>query len=407
MQSIKVSLLCFVIIFLFTLCTEKVSENSIDINELSWSEIEKSAKGQTVNFMMWQGDPDINDYINNYVNSELKERHGIKLNIIGGQGPEIVQLIMGEKQANVRIGQADMVWINGETFFQLRKIEGLWGPFVKQLPNSQYIDFENKFINTDFQQPIDDLESPWGISQFALIHDADRAPNPPKDLNSLAKYVKDNPGTFTISNDFTGMTLLKSFLAELSGSPTGLNGVFDEDKYQKLSSELWEFINTHKKYFWKEGTTFPKEHSKMDQMFANGEINVSYGFSEGGIEAKVRSGLFPKSTKAYAWENGTIKNANYLGISYNSAHKAAAMVVINFLISPEAQLKKADPTGMDSNPVLSVEKLPLEWKDKFEATLNREYGASLDELSEKAISEPAPEYMIRLYEDFRKQVIEK
>ncbi len=83
------------------------------------------------------------------------------------------------------------------------------------------------------------------------------------------------------------------------------------------------------------------------------------------------------------------------------------MVVINFLISPEAQLKKADPTGMDSNPVLSVEKLPLEWKDKFEATLNREYGASLDELSEKAISEPTPEYMIRLYEDFRKQVIEK
>ncbi len=341
MRSIKVSSLCFVIISLFTLCTEKISENSVDINEQSWAEIENSAKGQTVNFMMWQGDPDINDYINNYVTPELKESYGIKLKIIGGQGPEIVQLIMGEKQADVSIGQADIVWINGETFFQLRKIEGLWGPFVKQLPNSQYIDFENKFINTDFQQPIDDMESPWGISQFALIHDAERAPNPPADLAGLAEYVKANPGTFTISNDFTGMTLLKSFLAKLSGSPTGLNGVFDEAKYQKLSAELWEFINTNKKYFWKEGTTFPKEHSKMDQMFANGEINISYGFSEGGIEAKVRSGLFSKSTKAYAWENGTIKNANYLGISYNSAHESCGYGSDQFSYFAGSTIKKS------------------------------------------------------------------
>ncbi|MBK6264110.1 ABC transporter substrate-binding protein [Marivirga sp. S37H4] len=407
MHNINVSILLVLLLFTIVACENDPTQDSLNIQEMSWEDISDQAKGSTVNFMMWQGDADINDYINNYVAPTLKEKYNIRLNIIGGQGPEIVQLVMGEKQAGVKKGQADIVWINGETFFQLRKIEGLWGPFVQKLPNAQYIDFDNSFINTDFQQPVNNMEAPWGINQFAIIYDSAQISNPPRNLQELENFIKANPGFFTISNDFSGMTLLKSFLAELSGSPTGLDGPFDEEKYQKLSTRLWDYINRNKRYFWKEGTTFPKEHSKMNQMFASGELKISFGFSEGGVESKVRQGLYPKSTRAYAWDNGTIRNANYLGITYNSSNKAAAMEVINFLISPEAQLKKSDPTGMDSNPVLSIDKLDPEWKSKFEASPKRIYGAQLSDLANKAIQEPAPEYMIRLYEDFRKKVIEK
>lgn len=373
----------------------------------SWEEITKQAAGTTVNFMMWQGSPVINDYINNYVVPTLRKDYNIDLQITGGQGPEIVQLVMGEKEAGVNAGQVDMVWINGETFFQLRRINGLFGPFVNRLPNAQYIDFSNVYISTDFQQPVNYMECPWGISQFALVYDSLQVPQPPRNLAQLEAYIKDKPGTFTISNDFSGMTMLKSMLAELSGSPTGLDGPFDEAKYERLSSELWAFLNRNKQYFWKEGTTFPKEHSTMDQLFASGELYLSFGFSEGGVEEKVKRGLFPKTTRAYAWDNGTVLNANYLGIPYNSANQAGALMVINFLISPAAQLRKADPEGMDANTVLSLERLPQEWREKFDAAPQRQYGASMEDLKDRAIQEPAPEYMIRLYEDFRTQVIEK
>ena len=145
----------------------------------------------------------------------------------------------------------------------------------------------------------------------------------------------------------------------------------------------------------------------MGQLYANGELLLIYGFSEGGIEEKVLNGLYPKSTRGYAWDNGTIKNSNYLGILYNAPEKAGAMQVIDFLLSPEAQLKKADVDGMNSNTVLDMESLPEEWQKKFKKVAQRQYGPEMQTLEKNAIAEPAPEYMIRLYEDFRKQVIEK
>lgn len=393
-------------LFLFG-CNGQSEQTKIDLSTQSWEEITNEAAGTTVNFMMWQGGPEINKYINNYVIPTVKERYNIDLRITGGQGPEIVQLVMSEKQAGIQNGQVDMVWINGETFFQLNQISGLWGPFVAYLPNSEYIDFDDPYINTDFQQPANGMEAPWSMSQFAMVHDAAKVPNPPTNLRELEAYVKANPGTFTISNDFSGMTLLKCFLAELSGSPQGLDGPFDEAKYEELSTALWDYINRNKQYFWKGGSTFPKEATKMDQMFANGELLLGYGFAEGGIEDKVIQGLFPKSTRAYAWENGTIRNTNYLGIPYNASNKAGAMQVVNFLMSPEAQLKKMDPEGMNSNTVLTVSKLPEEWRSKFEASPKRQYGIQMKDLDGKDIQEPAAEYMIRLYEEFRTQVIEK
>ncbi len=394
-------------LFLTMSCSENPSETQGDIMNASWEEITQQSAGTTVNFMMWQGSPAANNYINNYVVPTLKEQYNIDLRITGGQGGEIVQLVMGEKEAGVKNGQVDIVWINGETFFQLRTIDGLWGPFVKKLPNSAYIDFDDPYINTDFQQPVNDMECPWGIGQFAMVYDSASVPDPPVNLQELEAYVKANPGTFTISNDFSGMTLLKSFLAELSGSPHGLDGPFDEEKYERLSGQLWDYINRNKKYFWKQGTTFPKEHTKMDQMFATGELKITFGFGEGGFEDKVRQGLFPKTTRGYAWDNGTVLNANFLGIPYNSANKAGAMQVINFLISPEAQFRKTNPDEMDANTILSMEKLPEEWREKFENAPKRQYAPEMEDISDKSIQEPAPEYMLHLYEDFRSKVIEQ
>ncbi len=385
-------------------CTSTTEPDTL--GERDWTEIEKAGQGTTVQFMMWQGSPIINAYINNYVVPRVKELYDIDLKISGGQGPEIVQLVMGEKQAGITQGQVDMVWINGETFFQLRKINGLYGPFVEKLPHAAYVDFEDTYISTDFQQPVNYMEAPWGISQFALVYDSAQVPAPPKKLDELEHFIKAYPGTFTISNDFTGMTLLKCFLAELGGAPTSLDGPFDEEKYARLSARLWAYINRNKKYFWKEGETFPTEHSKMDQLFASGELLLSYGFSEGGIEEKVHQGLFPETTRGYAWENGTVRNANYLGITANAPNKAGAMLVINFLMSPEAQLEKADVNRMNANTVLSMEKLPAEWQQKFAAAPGRKYGPEVSALAPYAIQEPAPEYMIRIYEDFRTEVIE-
>ena len=128
--------LAFVILISMYGCDEK-KPIPADISVLPWDSIEARAAGQTVNMMMWMGDPLINDYMNNYTIPAMKERFDIDLQISSGQGSQIVNHLLTEKEAGRSSSALDMVWINGETFYQLRQINALEGPFVDQLPNSR------------------------------------------------------------------------------------------------------------------------------------------------------------------------------------------------------------------------------------------------------------------------------
>ena len=372
----------------------------------NWEAIELQAKGETVSMMMWQGDPFINAYMQNYVVPKVQERYGIKLELLNGQGNQIVTALMGELEASKDESEIDMMWINGETFYQLRQIEALYGPFVDQFPNSAFIDFNNPFIGVDFQQKTEGYECPWGNVQLAIVYNSVQVPNPPQTMEELEAFVMEHPGVFTIGNDFTGMTLLKSWLSALSGSKDGLNGPFDETKYEELSMQLWDYLNRVKPYFWKEGATFPSSVAQMHQLYANGELWFTMSNNDGEVDNKVAQGLFLESSRAYVFATGTIQNSHYLGIPVHSAHKEAAMVVINFMISQEAQLEKMNPEVWGDGTVLSMEKVSTEWKGKFENIPQRKYAPKRSEIREKAIMEPDPQYMIRLSADFRRYVIE-
>ncbi len=376
-----------------------------DLSQLSWEEIEQKASGQTVNMMMWQGDPNINAYISNYVVPEVKERFNIDLEVSSGQGNTIVSILMTEIQAGKDVSEIDISWINGETFYQLRQVDALYGPVTNQLPNSKYINFENPFIGKDFQQPIDGFETPWGNVQMTMIYNRENTPNPPKTLEELELFVQQNPGQFTIPTEFTGMTFLKSLMISLAGEET-LSGDFDEVKYEKYSKELWNKINGMKQHFWKGGETFPSSLSAMHKMFANGELAITMSNNDSEVDNKINQGLFSESARAYVLETGTIQNSHYLGIVNHSNKKAAAMTVINFMISPEAQYKKMDPNVWGDGTILSMDKLPQEWQEKFKNIPNREYAPQRTEIQPFALEELAPEYMIRLFEDFRTYVVQ-
>lgn len=375
--------------------------------DMSWSELVESARGSLVNMMMWTGDPYINDYMRGYVTESLKEQHGITLRISSGQGNQIVSLLMTEKEAGTRSSDLDMVWINGETFYQLRAIDALHGPFLDRLPNAEGIDLDNPFISVDFQQPIDGYEAPWGNVQFVIIYDTVRVPNPPLNRHELAVWVEQNPGRFTFDASFTGMTFLKSLLVEIAGGPDVLSGPFDRAQYDRHSSTLWEYLNSTKKNFWKDGETFPESVAQLHQLFVNGEVDFTMSNNDGEVDNKIDQGLFPESTRAFVLDAGTIQNTHYIGIPRDAGHKPAALVAINFLLSPEAQLKKMTPQVWGDGTILDVNKLSGELRERFLSLPKRRYAPARAEIESKALMELAPEYMIRLYEDFRTEVIAK
>lgn len=395
------------LLFCLLSCNTIKKEAQEDITNASWKEVLSKVNGTTLTMMMWNGDTKINRYMKTYVAPNLKEKYNIDFEIVSGQGAKIVQLLMTEIQASKNRSDVDLVWINGETFFQLREIKALYGPWTAKIPNGEYIDFENPFIGMDFQQPIEGFELPWGNVQMTLIYDSAKVENPPMTRASLLNFVKKYPGTFTFDNHFTGLTFLKSLLIDIAGGDESLSGVFNEVKYKKYSSQLWSYINELKPYLWRKGEVFPEGVAQMHQLFANGELLFTMSNNDAEVDSKTMEGLFPETTRAYVPAFGTIQNSHYLGIPKLSGNKAAALVVANFLSSPEAQLEKMKPSVWGDGTVLDIEKLPKDSKQKFMNIPSREHAPDRSEIQNRAHMELAPEYMIRLAEDFRTEIINK
>ena len=392
---------------LATACNNGTTKTGPDPAALTWEQTLQQAKGSTVHMMMWQGDPLINAYMQEFVVPSVREKFGITLEIAGGQGNVIVQTLMSELEAGKNNSELDLVWINGETFYQLRELDALYGPWTGQLPNARYVDFENPFIRYDFQQPVEGFECPWGHVQMALIYNSDLLQAPPRTRSELAAFVKANPGKFTFDTQFTGLTFLKSLLIDIAGGQAALSGPFDEKKYLAASQQLWDYLRSIKPYLWKSGKTYPDGIAALHQMFANGEVLFTMSNNDNEVDNKVLQGLFPPSSRAYVPDFGSIRNTHYMGIPRLSANKAGAMVVADFLISPEAQLKKQDPAVWGDGTVLDTRLLPGDWKQRFDSLPGRRYAPAPGELQAKALQELAPAYMIRLAKDFRTEIIEK
>jgi len=356
---------------------------------------------------MWQGDPFINAYMSRYVAPELLRLHSVELKIVSGQGSAIVSTLMTEKEAGRAKSAVDMVWINGETFYQLRQIDGLYGPFTGRLPGARAIDFSNRFIRYDFQQEVKGYECPWGNVQLSLIYDSRRVSDPPRTKEALARWVEAHPGRFTLDTGFTGLTFLKSLLIDIAGGERALAGPFDRARYDRYAPALWRYVNGIKRWLWKRGETFPSELAQEHQMFANGELDFTMSNNDGEVDNKVRRGLFPESARAYVLDTGTIQNSHYLGIVKNAPHLEGALVAVDFLISPAAQLEKAKPDVWGDGTILDVGRLPAPWRARFAALPRRRYGPERSAIGSQALMELAPEYMVRLHEDFRAQVVEK
>ncbi len=385
-------------------CGRQTEGPTVDPKTSTWPAIELAARGQQVYFIMWTGDPAINRYMQDFVVPRVRERFGIELKIVPGQA-DIPTMLSNEIAAGQAVSNTDMVWINGETFFKLRQIKALYGPFTSKLPSDRYVDWRNPRIANDFQQTVDGYEAPWGNVQLLLIVNADAVPNPPRDPASLLQWIKAHPGRFTFDTAFTGLSFLKSLMYAFAEDQHALQGAFDEALYLRLRDRVFAWVRQARPALWRAGKTFPKDIGQIHQLFANGEVDFTMSFNDGEADNKVAIGLFPRAARAYALTTGTLANSHYLGIVARSAHKAAAMVVINELQSAEAQYEKQKPSTWGDGTVLDTARLPPPWPARFAAIPGRERAPPRAELAALSLPEPAPEYMIRLERDFREQII--
>lgn len=376
--------------------------------EQGWEAVEAEARGGEVNWFLWGGADTINRYVSEWVGGRMKERYDVTVNRIGlSDTVEAVNQVLNEKQAGVHEGGAvDLIWINGENFRTLKQGGMAFCGYTEIMPNNRLINWSDDSVARDFGEPVEGCETPWGRAAFAFAHDAARTPEPPRSVAALIEWVKANPGRFTYPAppDFNGSVFVRHVFYHAAGGVEAIPAAFDQAAFDRIAGRTWEILNAMETDLWRQGETYPTSIAAMAQLFANREIDLFFNYEPSIFGVNVENGMFPETTRSYGLKDGAIANTNYVAIPYNSPNKAAAMVLANFLISPEAQLEKAKPEVWGAPPAIDLSRLTDAERAGFDALSRHPSVVTTDELADVARPELSADWIQAIEAGWRENV---
>ena len=383
--------------------------SAADPNPKDWAAVEAAAKGQTVFFNAWGGSQNINDYIA-WAGGVLKERYGVTVEHVKlDDTANAVATVVAEKTAGKHEnGRIDLVWINGENFASMKKQELLFSPsWADQLPNWQYVDVENKpTITVDFTIPTEGLESPWGGAKMVFFHDSarEKVGKLPNSVSDLAKWSAENKGRFSYPAppDFIGSSFLKQALTELAVEPAKLLQPVNLEEFQTITAPLFEVLDKLHPNMWRSGRAYPKNYPAMSQLLADGELDIIFAFNPSEASSAIAQNRLPNTVRSFTFSGGTLGNTHFVAVPYNAKSKAGALVLANFLISPEAQARKQDPNVWGDPTVLNVNKLSADEKAKF-AELDLGVATLKPENLGPMLPEPHPSWMVEIEKEWTRR----
>ena len=357
----------------------------------------EKANGQQVYLNAWGGDDKINAYIK-WVSDRVNADYGITLEHVKlNDTAAAVSRILAEKTAGRDTdGSVDMLWVNGENFASMMRADLLQpNDWVTSLPNWRYTDAnELPAIMLDFAVPTKGREVPWGRAQLVFFHDSAYLANPPKSANALKAYISKNPGRFTYPQppDFIGVSFLKQLLIELTDANDALYAPVGEADFDAITAPLWQYLEDINPNLWRGGNAYPQNYPAMRELVADGELDIYIAFNPADASSAIARGELQDTVRSYVHDKGTLANVHFLAITFNSDASEAARVVANFMLSPEAQLRKADPEIWGDPSVLSMGKLSSSDKAAFDALPKGVATLSPADLA-KTLAEPHPSWV--------------
>jgi len=325
-----------------------------------WAQLEKQAQGQTVYFNAWGGGEAINAYIA-WAAQEAKARYDIEVKHVKiTDAAEALRRVQTEVAAGRKAdGSVDLMWVNGENFHHLKNGGLLFGPWAENLPNWGLVDL-NKPVRSDFSVPTQGFEAPWGTAQLTFIADRAKTATPPRSAAEWLSFAKTSPGRVSYPKppNFHGTTFVKQLLLALTPTPTALQQPVNPVVFAAATQPLWIYLDQLHPNLWRNGQAFPANAAEMHRMLADGELKLSLTFNPNEAANLITSKQLPTSAYSFGFTGGTIGNVHFLAIPVNAKSSAGAQVFANFLLSAEAQARKADARIWGDGTVLDLAKIP-------------------------------------------------
>ena len=373
----------------------------------SWDDVVEFARGTTVNWAMWGGSNQVNAFADAWVADQLQTQYDVTLNRIPlNDTVEAVNKVVGEVQAGVtETGSIDLIWINGENFRTMKQGELLFGPFANTLPSMRYYNTNNPSVINDFGLPIEGYSAPYTGAFYVMAMDGARVQTPPANFEDLLAWATANPGRFTYvaPPQFDGSRFLLTVLYGVTGGYEQYAGAnFDQALWTQNSPRVWEYLQALEPYLWRQGSTYPPTQSRLQELFANGEIWMMPAFTA-RIAEGIATGQFPETTQAFALPGSSLDDPSFTAIPINARNPAGGMVLANILASPEGQLQKFKPSVWGDPPLLTRSLLSPELQQAFDQ-VETEYGIPLQALSQNTVPVVNAEYTTRLEQEWQARI---
>ncbi len=377
----------------------------VELEAAPWTQIVEQARGSEVTFAMWAGDDVRNRLFRGDIAQRMAQNYGVTLRIapLGDTAEAINKLLNEHAAGKTSAGSIDVVWINGENFRTARQGGLLWGPFGGRLPNSAL--YDDAATRHDFGTPIEGYEAPWQQAQFVMAYDSERTPQPPRSIPALQAWIRAHPGRFTYiaPPDFTGSAFIRHLLIHYGQRNPAFWGAFDQSLYDRASAGAIGFLREIKPFLWRRGETYPATLKDLNRMFANREVDFAMSYSPAFASVLIERGEFPATARTFVFDEGTLRNYNYLAIPFNAANPAGAVVVINELMSPETMLRLS--ASLDQMYPHRTDRLSPEQRRAVRSLARGPATLSAGELDQHAFPEPDAQYLSRLEKDWLAKVL--
>ena len=336
--------------------------------DVPWAEVEARARDEgRVAFHHWGGSDAINVWIESVAVPALAER-GVALEPVRiVNAKDSVDLALAERGAGRGLGEGsvDAIWLNGENFAALARQDALFGPFAPLLPNGALVEWDEGDPRSapnlrDFGTPTEGREVPWSGEQYVCAYDADRvaAADVPSTFEGLRAYLEARPGVFAYvaPPHYLGNTFVQAAVYALNPDGTGAEP-FQRPLEEIGAAELARLIAPGLDYLralepllldGADGAPrYATDEAALDAMFLQGEIDFACKFGLYAVAQGLLTGAMPEGATQFVFPEGAmIANKNFIAIPSNAPNPAAALVLADWMTSPEAQISKLAATGM-------------------------------------------------------------
>jgi putative thiamine transport system substrate-binding protein len=140
----------------------------------------------------------------------------------------------------------------------------------------------------------------------------------------------------------------------------------------------------------------------MNRLLGDTEISIAMSFNPAEFASAIEQGILSSDVKSFIFEEGSLGNVHFVTIPYNASSPDAAKLVADFLLSPEAQLHKANIQIWGDPTVLDIEMLPANVKKSFKSLPQHPAMLTMQEL-QNVIPEPHPSWVKLIEEEWQKR----